>query len=151
MTPEEKLAKLGIELPKPAAPVANYVASKRAGDLLYISGQLPMAGGALSCKGTAGKDVTLEDAKAAARVCAINILAAAKAAVGELSRVEAVRIEGFVASAPGFTDQPLVINGASDFLVEALGDRGRHTRVAVGVAALPLGAAVEVSAVFRVL
>jgi len=150
MTPEEKLSQLGITLPVVAAPLANYIPAKRVGDMLFVSGQLPMVAGKLSCKGLVGRDVALDQAKAAARTCAINILAAAKSVIGELSALEAVRIEGFVASADGFTEQPAVINGASDLLVQALGDKGRHTRIAVGVAELPLGGAVEVSAVFAV-
>lgn len=151
MIPEERLESLGVKLPPVAAPVANYVPYRVAGDLIYVSGQVPMRSGEVTCRGIVGAGVSVDDARAAARTCALNILAAVKAAAGELSRVEAVRIEGFVASAADFTAQPAVINGASDFLVEVLGDRGKHSRVAVGVAALPLGAAVEVSAVFRII
>jgi enamine deaminase RidA (YjgF/YER057c/UK114 family) len=150
MTPEERLAGMGVELPAVAAPVANYVPWKRSGDLLVVSGQLPSAGGQVVFKGAIGGEVALEEGQKAARLCAINVLAAAKAAAGELSRVEVIRIEGFVASAPGFAAQPAVINGASDFLVKVLGDAGRHARFAVGVSCLPLGASVEVAAVFRI-
>jgi len=150
MTPEEKLSQMGIKLPPPAAAVANYVPFKVAGDLILVSGQVPFKDAKLPFKGVVGADVSMEDARECARLCAINILSAVKAAAGELSRVEALRVEGFVASAEGFTDQAGVVNGASDFLVEVLGEAGRHTRFAVGAAALPLGAPVEISAIFRV-
>jgi enamine deaminase RidA (YjgF/YER057c/UK114 family) len=150
MTPEERLSQLGITLPVVSAPLANYVPAKRIGNLLFVSGQLPMVAGKLSLKGLVGRDVTVDQAKAAARTCAINVLAAARSAVGDLGTLETMRVEGFVASADGFTEQPTVINGASDLFVEALGDNGRHARIAIGVAALPLGAAVEVSAIFAV-
>jgi enamine deaminase RidA (YjgF/YER057c/UK114 family) len=151
MTPEEKLESLGVKLPPVPAPVANYVPYRIAGGLVFISGQLPVRAGEVSCKGVVGAGVSVEEAREAAKLCAINILAAVKAAAGSLSEVEAVRLEGFVASSADFTGQPAVINGASDFMVEVLGDRGKHARVAVGLAALPLGAAVEISAVFRIL
>jgi enamine deaminase RidA (YjgF/YER057c/UK114 family) len=150
VTPEENLARLGIALPAAAAPVANYVGAKAAGGLLFVSGQLPFEAGKLAVAGLVGRDVTLEQAVRAARVCAVNIVAAVRAAAGSLDRLEAVRVEGFVASAEGFTDQPKVINGCSDFLVEVFGERGRHARFAVGVPALPLGAPVEIAAVFKI-
>jgi enamine deaminase RidA (YjgF/YER057c/UK114 family) len=150
MTPEEKLEKLGVSLPHVAAPVANYVPNKVVGDLVFVSGQLPVAAGELAFKGSVPDGVSEDCAVKAARLAAINLLAAARAAAGELGRVEVVRVEGFVASSPGYTRQPTVINGASDFLVEVLGDAGRHTRFAVGVAELPLGAPVEVGAIFRI-
>lgn len=148
MTPEEKLAELGIELPEAPHPVANYVPFKTSGEFVFISGQIPVVAGELTCKGLVGRDVTLDDAREAARLCAVNILSVVKAAAGELSGVEALRLEGFVASAEGFKDQAAVLNGASDLLVEVLGEAGRHTRLAVGASELPLGAAVEVGAVF---
>jgi len=148
MTPEEKLAQLGIELPEAPRPVANYVPFKTAGEFVFISGQIPVAAGELTCRGLVGRDVTLDDAREAARLCAVNILSVVKAAAGELSCVQALRLEGFVASAEGFRDQAAVLNGASDLLVEVLGEAGRHTRFAVGAPELPLGAAVEVGAVF---
>jgi len=150
MTPEEKLASMGIQLPDVPAPVANYVPFKVSGGLVYVSGQLPSEGGKVVYKGIVGDTVTVEDARKAARLCALNILAAAKAAAGNLSAVEVLRVEGFVACAPSFTAQPSVINGASDFLVEVLGQPGKHSRFAVGVPSLPLGACVEVAAVLRV-
>ncbi|MGH6922542.1 MAG: RidA family protein, partial [Propylenella sp.] len=127
-TIEARLARLGVELPAAAASAANYASFIRHGDLIYISGQLPLAGHAVDCRGRLGESVSVEDGRRAARLCAVNILAQAKAALGgELERIrQVVRITGFVASAPGFTEQHLVVNGASDFLVEALGERGRH-------------------------
>lgn len=147
----DKLAALGIDLPAAPKAVANYVPAVVAGDMVIVSGQLPMKDGALAYKGYLGKDVSIEDGYAAARQCAINGLAALAGVIdGDWDRVAAVvRVGGFVASAAGFTDQPKVINGASDFLVEVFGDAGRHARAAVGVSELPLGAAVEVEFTFR--
>jgi enamine deaminase RidA (YjgF/YER057c/UK114 family) len=150
MTPEERLASLGIFLAAPAIPLANYVPFRICGDIVYVSGQLPSSEGKVVYPGVVGDNVTLEVAQKAARLCAINVLAAAKTAAGELSRIEVLRVEGFVASAPGFTAQPAVVNGASDFLVEVLGPAGRHARFAVGVASLPLDACVEVAAILKI-
>jgi len=151
-TIEARLARLGVELPVAAAPAANYVPFVRHDDILYVSGQLPLTAQGVAYRGRLGESVSVEDGRRAARLCAINVLAQAKAALsGELEQIrKVVRITGFVASAPHFTEQHLVANGASDFLVEALGDRGRHARAAVGVASLPLGAAVEVDAIIAV-
>lgn len=148
---ESRLAELGITLPVPFGPVANYVPYVITGRYLYISGQLPLADGGLACKGHLGSDdVTADDAHTAARICAINIIAQAKTALGDLDRVKrVVKIVGFVSSMPHFTDQPKVINGASDLMVEVFGDAGRHARSAVGVATLPLGSAVEVEAIIE--
>jgi enamine deaminase RidA (YjgF/YER057c/UK114 family) len=148
---EDRLAGNGITLPAVTAPVANYVPAVISGNTLYISGQLPVLDGVMT-KGHLGKDVTIEQGYAAARVCALNIIAQARAALGgDLDRVRrCVKISGFVASVPEFTDHPKVINGASDLIVAAFGEAGKHARAAVGVAALPLGAAVEVEAVFEV-
>ena len=147
----ERLVELGIVLPAPAAAVANYVAVRRSGDLLVVSGQLPLENGAVRFKGKLGSAVSLEDGQAAARLCAINILAQVQAACGgDLERVVAcVRLGGFVACTPEFTDHPKVVNGASDLIVAVLGDAGRHARAAVGVASLPLDAAVEVEGMFE--
>jgi enamine deaminase RidA (YjgF/YER057c/UK114 family) len=147
----DKLNSLGITLPEAPKAVANYVAAIRTGDLVIVSGQLPMKDGALATKGKLGRDVSLDQGYAAARQCAVNGLAALNGVIGgDWSQVEqVVRVGGFVASAEGFTDQPKVINGASDFLVEVFGDAGRHARAAVGVSELPLGAAVEVEFMFR--
>ena len=132
-----------------AAPAANYLPYVRHDGLLYVSGQLPLAAQGLAFRGRLGESVTLEEGRKAARLCAVNILAQAKAALdGDLERIrQIVRITCFVASSPHFSDQHLVANGASDFLAEALGERGRHARAAVGVAALPLDAAVEIDAI----
>ena len=147
----ERLAELGIVLPSPAGALANYVAARRSGDLLVVSGQLPMEAGAVRFKGKLGAGVSLEDGAAAARLCAINILAQVQAACGDLERVVAcMRLGGFVACTPEFTDHPKVVNGASDLMVAVLGDAGRHARAAVGVASLPFDAAVEVEGMFEV-
>ena len=151
-TIEARLAALGVEIPAAAAPAANYVPVMRHADLLYVSGQLPLRDGALAYRGRLGDDVTVEVGQEAARLCAVNILAQAKSALaGDLERIRRiVRITGFVASAESFSEQHLVVNGASDFLAEALGERGHHARAALGVAALPLGAAVEIDAIIAV-
>ena len=151
-TIEARLARMEVTLPTAAAPAANYLPFVRDGDLLHISGQLPLGAEGLTCRGRLGDGVSIEEGRKAARLCGINILAQAKAALeGDLERIRRiVKITGFVASAPDFTDQHLVINGASDFLAEALGARGRHARAAVGTVSLPLGAAVEVDAIIAV-
>ncbi len=151
-TIEKKLAELGIALPKLAAPIANYVGSVKSGNLLYVSGQLCLgADGKLVATGKLGNGVSVEDGQKAARACAINLLAQIKAAVGDLDKVtRVVRLGGFIASAPSFLDGPRVMNGASDLIVEAFGDKGRHARTTVGVAVLPLDAAVEVEGLFEV-
>jgi len=147
----ERLKQLGIVLPIPAAPAANYVPFVLSGSTLYVSGQLPVKDGVM-IKGCLGKDVTVEQGQEAAKLCAVNILAQVNAALGgDLSRVKrCLKLGGFVASSPDFFDQPKVVNGASDLMVAALGDTGKHSRAAVGVAALPFGVAVEVDAVFEV-
>ena len=148
----QRLAELGIELPAPAAPVGSYAPAVLDGDRVHTSGQLPLVGGELTATGLVGAEVTPEDAAACARTCAVNALAAIAAVLGDLDRVEAVvKVTGFVASAPGFSGQPAVLNGASDLLREVFGEAGVHARSAVGVAALPLGAPVEVEVTVRVL
>jgi enamine deaminase RidA (YjgF/YER057c/UK114 family) len=151
-TVEKKLADLGIVLPAPAAPVANYVPFVRTGNFMVLSGQLCLdAEGKLVAKGQLGAGVSIEDGQMAARACAINLLAQLKAALGDLDKVaRVVRLGGFINSAPGFADGPKVMNGASDLMVAAFGDKGRHARTTVGVAALPLDAAVEVEGAFEV-
>lgn len=150
MSIEAKLAELGIILPEPAAPVAAYVPVVVAGGLAHVSGQLPFVDGKL-VTGRLGEDVSLEDGNAAARACGLMLLAQVKAALGSLDRVErVVKLGAFVNSAGSFTDQPKVANGASELMVEVFGDAGRHARSAVGVPVLPLGAAVEVDAIFAV-
>jgi enamine deaminase RidA (YjgF/YER057c/UK114 family) len=149
---EKKLADLGIELPKPVAPVANYVPFVRTGNFMVVSGQLCLdSEGKLVAKGQLGGAVSIEDGQKAARACAVNILAQLKAGLGDLDKiVRVVRLGGFINSATGFADGPKVMNGASDLMVAAFGDKGRHARTTIGVAALPLDAAVEVEASFEV-
>jgi enamine deaminase RidA (YjgF/YER057c/UK114 family) len=149
---EKKLTSLGVTLPTPAGPIANYVPFVRTGNVLIVSGQICFgADGKLVAKGQLGGAVSIEDGQRAARACAINLLAQLKAALGDLDRVgRVVRLGGFVNSAPGFTDGPKVINGASDLMVEVFGDKGRHARTTVGVAALPADAAVEVEGIFEI-
>ena len=150
MNVHARLAELGVELPAVAKPRAAYVPAVRTGDLVYTSGQLPLAGGELVRTGKVGADVTPEDAKAAARICALNALAAVDALVGLDAVTRVVKVVGFVASAPGFSGQPSVVNGASEFLGEVFGDAGVHARSAVGVAELPLDAPVEVELIVEV-
>jgi enamine deaminase RidA (YjgF/YER057c/UK114 family) len=148
---EERLAELGIILPPPPQPVASYVPVKVVGDLAWVAAQIPMQDGAVTVAGKVGGEVTTDDANAGARRCALQALAALQAALGTLDRVKGiVKLDVFVASAPGFTDHPKVANGASDLLVEVFGDEGRHARAAVGVPELPLGAAVEVALLVQV-
>jgi enamine deaminase RidA (YjgF/YER057c/UK114 family) len=150
-TIEKRLSDMGITLPAAAAPAAHYVPYVRAGKLLFPSGQLPIKDGKLAFTGLLGRDVDTATGKEAAKYCAINILAQAKAALGDLEKIRRlVKINIYVASTPDFTEQHLVGNGASDFLAEVLGERGKHARVAVGMAALPLNAAVEIEAVLEV-
>ena len=149
-TVADRLRGLGIELPTPADAAANYIAVRRSGNLVIVSGQLPMEAGAVRYKGKLGGGVSLEDGQAAARLCGINILAQVDAACGGLDRVAAcLRLGGFVACTPDFTDHPKVINGASDLMVAVLGEAGRHARAAVGVPSLPFDAAVEVEGMFE--
>jgi len=151
MTPEERLAELGRPLPDVARPVAAYVPAVRTGSYVYTSGQLPMVSGTLAATGKVGAEVTPEEAKELAATCALNALAAVRSEVGELSNiVRVVKLVGFVASAPDFTGQPGVVNGASELLQAALGDAGVHARSAVGVAVLPLDAPVEVELIVEV-
>lgn len=148
---EARLQSLGIVLPAAPNPVANYVPSCVAGNLLFISGQISRDADGTVTKGRLGAELTVEQGRAAARLAALNVLAQVKAAVGELDRVaQVVRLTGFVSATPEFTDHPQVVNGASDLMVEALGDKGRHTRAAVGVSSLPMGCAVEVDAVLLI-
>ena len=147
---QDKLKSLGITLPQAAAPAANYVPWVISGNQMFVSGQLPMEDGKIAVAGRLGDNVSLEDGQRAARLCAVNILAQARAALGDLDRVtRIVRLGGFVASADSFTDQPKVVNGASDLMVEVFGDKGRHARAAVGVNTLPLGVAVEIDAIIE--
>ena len=149
---EKKLQELGITLPKPPAPIANYVPFVRTGNLLTVSGQVCFDGdGKLVAKGQLGSAVSIDDGQKAARACAINLLAQIKVAVGDLDKViRVVRLGGFINSAVGLDDGPKVMNGASDLMVAAFGEKGKHARSTVGVAALPADAAVEVEGVFEV-
>lgn len=150
MTPAARLAELGLVLPEPKAPLASYVPAVVAGGLLHVSGQLPFRDGAVMT-GRLGDGTDVEEGQAAARLCGIMLLAQAQAALGALDRIaRVVKLGVFVASHPDFTDQPLVANGASDLMESVFGEAGRHARAAVGVAALPLGAAVEVDAIFAI-
>ena len=151
---ERKLAELGVTLPIPATPIANYVPYVLSGRHLFVSGQI--AGGpdgklAEAHRGKLGSEVDKEAGQAAARLCVVNLLAQAKAALGDLDRIaRVVRLGGFINADPGYADLPVVMNGASDLAVEVFGDKGRHARTTVGVASLPLNCAVEVDAIFEV-
>jgi enamine deaminase RidA (YjgF/YER057c/UK114 family) len=151
-TIEQKLAALDVVLPTPASPIANYVGFVRTGNLLIVSGQVCFGpDGKLIAKGKLGAGVSIEQGAAAARGCAINLLAQVKAAIGDLDKVvRVVRLGGFINSAPDFLDGPKVLNGASDLMVAVFGDKGRHARTTVGVASLPADAAVEVEGIFEV-
>ena len=148
---EQRLNELGITLPPPGAPAGNYVPFVVVGDIAYMSGQVAREAGKMKYVGKVGRDISIEDGQAAARLCAVNLLSQLKAACGgDLDRVErCVRLSGFVNSPPDFFEHPKVVNGASDLMVQVLGDRGQHARTAVGVAALPLDSAVEVEAIFK--
>ena len=150
MSASARLKELGIELPEVAKPLASYVPAVRSGNLVYTSGQLPMQAGKLAATGKLGDDVTPEQGKALARICALNALAAVDSLVGIDAVTQVVKVVGFVASAPGFTGQPDVVNGASHLLGEVFGDHGSHARSAVGVAELPLDSPVEVELVVEV-
>ncbi len=151
MGAEERLKEMGIALPEPPSPVGAYVPYVRSGDLLFISGQIPLQGGELIHRGKVGAEVSLEEGQACARLCFLNALAQARAALGDLDRVRrVVRLTGFVTCAEGFTDQAAVVNGASELSVELFGEAGRHARLAVGVWELPLGASVELEVILEV-
>jgi enamine deaminase RidA (YjgF/YER057c/UK114 family) len=149
---ENRLKEKGIVLPAAAAPAANYVPYTISGNTLYLSGQLPIENGKVAVTGLVGRDVDVAGAQRAAELCAINILAQAKAALGgDLGRIRRIlKLNGFVASVPEFTEQHLVINGASNLIADILGDAGKHARAAVGMAALPLNAAVEIDAIIEI-
>lgn len=150
-TPEDRIAGLGLTLPSESPPLAAYVPAVRSGDLVFTSGQLPRLDGKLLGTGKVGAEVTAEDARELAKACILNALAAIRAEVGDLSKVRrVVKVVGFVASDPGFNDQPGVVNGASELLGEVFGERGVHARSAVGVAVLPLDAPVEIELVVEV-
>lgn len=148
---DKRLAELGIVVPEPAAPAANYVPYTISGNLIFVSGQITMKDGALVYLGRLGEDLSVEDGYRAARLCALNLIAQAREACGgDLDRIaRVVKLGGFVNAAPDFTDHPKVINGASDLMVEVFGDLGRHARFAVGAPSLPLGVSVEVDGLFE--
>jgi len=142
---------MGLELPEVAAPVAAYVPTVRTGNLVFVSGQIPRVKGEIQYRGHLGSDLSVEDGRAAARLCALNALAAVKNEIGDLDKVRrVVKVTGYVASAAGFTDQPKVVDGASLFLGELLGEKGKHARAAVGVNELPLGVSVEIEMIVEV-
>ncbi len=145
---EDKIKQLGLVLPEPSRPVAAYIPATFSGNMVFTAGQLPVAGGEMQYSGRLGEDLTVEDGYNAAKICALNCLAAVKSVIGDLDLItRIVKLTGYVNSGADFTDQPKVINGASELLVELFGDYGRHARSAVGVAALPLNAAVEIEMV----
>jgi len=147
---DKRLLELGVELPTPAAPAANYVPFVQTGNLLFISGQLPIKDGKLMAMGLLGRELGTEAGKLAAKWCAVNVLAQVRAALGDLDRIKRiVKLTVFVASTPDFVEHHVVANGASDFLAAALGDGGCHARAAVGMACLPLNAPVEIDAVIE--
>jgi enamine deaminase RidA (YjgF/YER057c/UK114 family) len=151
MSVEANLQKLGITLPQPAAPVANYIGFNQAGNLLVVSGQIPFKDGKVAFTGKLGQGVTLEQGQEAARLCFINLVAQVKAAVGDLDRVKrVVRLGGFIAAGPEFTQHAVVMNGASDLAVAVFGEAGRHARSTIGVPSLPADAAVEVEGMFEI-
>ena len=151
MTASARLEQLGISLPQVVAPLASYLPAKRTGNLVYTAGQLPMESGKLVGTGKVGAEVSPEEGKALARLCALNGLAAAASVAGGLDAIRRiVKVTGFVASAPSFTGQPAVVNGASEFLLEVFGEAGRHARSAVGMAVLPLDTPVEVELIVEV-
>jgi enamine deaminase RidA (YjgF/YER057c/UK114 family) len=140
-----RLNQLGIVLPDPQKPVAAYIPAKQAGNMVFTAGQLPMVNGEVISKGLLGQDVEIEDAKNAAKICTLNALAAIEGVIGDLDRIkQIVRVIGYVASVPTFTQQPAVVNGASELLLEIFGENGKHARSAVGMSALPLNASVEI-------
>ena len=142
---EERINQLGLTLPPPPIPVASYIPAKQSGNLVFTAGQLPVVSGALISKGLLGQDVEIDEANKAARICTLNALAAIKGVVGDLNRIkQIVRVVGYVASVPTFTQQPAVVNGASELLLEIFGESGKHARSAVGMAVLPLNASVEI-------
>ena len=142
---ENRLGELGLVLPEAPKPVAAYIPAKQSGKLVFTAGQLPMVNGELISKGFLGQEVAIEDANKAAQVCTLNALAAIKGVIGDLDRIkQIVRVVGYVASIPTFTQQPAVVNGASELLLEIFGDAGKHARSAVGMAVLPLNASVEI-------
>lgn len=150
-TVEARLKERGLEIPAPAASLANYVPAMQIGNILYVSGQLPVKNGKVMFEGAVGSDLGVEKARKAAELCLLNVLGQVKASIGSFDKVvRCIRLGGFVSCGSGFREHANVLNGASDLLVYAFGDRGRHVRAAVGCSSLPLGAAVEVEAIFEI-
>ncbi len=148
---EKKMKSLGLELPEVPKPVASYVPAVRSGNQVFTSGQIPFVKGELKCRGKVGEDLSVEQGYACSRIAALNCLAAIQSVIDDLDRIERViRVTGFVNSAPGFDGQPRVLNGASDLLVEIFGEKGRHSRLAIGTNELPLGAPVEIDMIVEV-
>jgi enamine deaminase RidA (YjgF/YER057c/UK114 family) len=142
---ELKMQSLGFQLPEIPQPVASYIPAKRVGNLIFTAGQLPMVKGELTCLGLLGQEVVIEDAKRAAQICTLNALAAIKGVIGNLDQIrQVIRVVGYVSSIPTFNQQPAIINGASELLLQLFGESGKHARSAIGVACLPLNAAVEI-------
>ena len=142
---ENKIKELGLQLPEPPKPLAAYIPAKQVGNLVFTAGQLPMVNGEIILKGLLGQDVEIDPAYNAAKICTLNALSAIKGVIGDLDKIkQVVRVVGYVASVPTFTQQPSVVNGASELLLEIFGENGKHARSAVGMAVLPLNAAVEI-------
>jgi enamine deaminase RidA (YjgF/YER057c/UK114 family) len=151
MTPEDKLKELGIELPEAPKPLGSYIPAVRTGNMIFLSGMLPLMQGKLLRQGKVGEDIRIEEAGEDVRTAVINALSVLKANIGTLNNVKrCVKITGYIASSPNFTDQPMVLNAASDLLFEIFGESGRHARVAVGVNVLPLNSPVEIEFIFEV-
>ncbi len=151
MSPEEKLKELGIELPEAPAPLGSYVPVVKTGDLLFLSGMLPMVKGRLSRQGRVGDSISVDEAKEDARQAAINALSVLRSQIGSLDNVRrCIKITGYIASAPDFTEQPKVLNAASDLMYDIFGEAGRHARAAVGVNVLPMNSPVEIEFIFEV-
>lgn len=148
---EKRIRSLGLELPDVPKPVASYVPAVRSGNYIFTSGQIPFVKGELKYKGKVGRDLTLEEGYECAKVTVLNCLAAIKSVIDDLDQIkQVVRVTGFINSAPGFQDQPKVLNGASDLLVEIFGERGKHSRLALGTSELPLGAAIEIDLIVEI-
>jgi enamine deaminase RidA (YjgF/YER057c/UK114 family) len=151
MTPEDRLRKLGISLPRAPEPLGSYIPCIRTGNLVFLSGILPLVGGKLIRTGRVGETVSLEEAREDAKAAAVNGLSVLKSSIGNLQDVErCIKITGFIASAPDFVQQPQVLNAASDFICEVFGERGRHARAAIGVTVLPLNSPVEIEFIFEI-
>ena len=150
-TVEERIRGLGLELPEAPKPVASYVPAVQSGDLVFTSGQIPFVNGNLIYTGRVGAELTIEQGAECARICALNCIAAVKSVIGDLNRIQrVVRLTGFVRGAEGFRDQPKVLNGASDLVLQIFGEKGRHSRLAIGTNDLPLGAPVEIDMIVEI-